>query len=103
MSTNSHRAVLVVGREAPSEATLAEAEQYDEVLVIVRAVPDPRERWVIDDDRARDEARARLGTIVDELRGRGIHALGGVGDASATAARDDALARFPAAHTLATQ
>jgi hypothetical protein len=102
MSTNLHRAVIVVGREGPSEATLAQAEQYDEVFVIARAVPNPSARWVIDDDRSRDEARERLNCVLGKLRERGVHARGGVGDASATAARDDAAALFPAAHTLAT-
>jgi hypothetical protein len=91
-----HRAIIVIGNQDPAEAVLREAEHYDEVFVIARAVPMPSDRWVIDEDAARSLARARLRRALARLRSRGVRARGAVGDANAAAARDDALAYFPA-------
>jgi hypothetical protein len=95
MSSNPHRAIIVIGREDAAEPTFQEAEHYDEVFVIARAVPDPRERFVIDDDRAQAGARARLTDALARLRAHGVRAYGAVGDENAAAARSDAQALFP--------
>ena len=95
--TSNPRAIIVIGAEEPSEATLAEAKRYEEVFVIARTVPDPRDRWVVDDDRAEAAARVRLARVLTRLRGRGVRALGAIGDEDAASARDDGRAAFPAA------
>lgn len=97
MSSHLHRAILVIGAEEPAEAILTDAQQYDEVLVIARAVPDAGDRWVIDGDRAETAARDRLSHVLARLRTCGVRAFGAIGDESAAAARDDARALFPAA------
>jgi hypothetical protein len=97
MTSITQRAILVIGAEEPSEATLAEAERYDEVFVVVRAVPDRGDRWVVDDDRAEAVARGRLARVLARLRDRGVRARGAIGDADAASARDDARAAFPSA------
>lgn len=93
-------AVIVIGAEDAAEATLAEAERYDEVFVLARAVPDTHDRWVIDGDRAEHAARARLARALTRLRAHGVRALGAVTDAPALAAGDDARALFPATEAI---
>jgi hypothetical protein len=100
MTNSPHQAIIVIGAEEPAEATLVKAEQYDEVVVIARAVPDVRDRWVIDGDRAAAAARARLIRTLTRLRARGVRVLGAIGDPNATAARKDAHAIFPAAEAI---
>ena len=41
MTSDPHRAIIVIGAEEPTEALLAEAERYEEVFVVARRVPDP--------------------------------------------------------------
>jgi hypothetical protein len=96
MSRHVHRAIIVIGAAEPTEATLAEAEHYDEVLVIARVVPDANDRWVIDGDRTETAARDRLARVLARLRAHGVRAFGALGDENATAARADARALFPA-------
>jgi hypothetical protein len=96
VNSSSHRAILVIGHEEPTEATFEELERYDEVFVVARAVHDASERWVIDDDRDRASAGGRLKRTIGRLRARGVRAVGVVGDENAAAARADALALFPA-------
>jgi hypothetical protein len=100
MNDSPHRAIIVLGAAEPAEATLVEAEQYDEVFVIARAVPDASDRWVIDGDRAAAAARTRLVSTLMRLRAHGVRALGAIGDQNATAARNDARALFPGADTV---
>ena len=100
MNNSPHQAIIMIGAKEPAEATLAEAEQYDEVFVIARAVPDASDRWVIDGDRAAAAARARLVRTLARLRAHGVSVLGAIGDPNATAARNDARALFPAAETI---
>ena len=100
MNSNPHRAIIVIGRADPDDTTFEQAERYDEVFVIARAVADPGDRWLIDDDRNHTRARARLTGALARLRAHGVRALGAVGDESATAARNDARARFPAAKVI---
>ena len=101
-SSDTQRAIIVIGAEEPSESTLRTAERYDEVFVVARAVPDRRDRWVVDDERAEAAARARLARVVTLLRGRGVRALGAIGDEDAASARGDARAAFPAAAAIHT-
>jgi hypothetical protein len=100
MNNSPHRAIIVIGRQDPTEATFAEAQQYEEVFVLARAFPDPSDRWVIDGARADAAARGRLARTVARLRAHGIRVLGAVGDENAGAARDDARALFPAAQAI---
>ena len=100
MNSNSHRAIIVIGHEHPAEATFDEAERYDEVFVIARAVPDPRDRWLVDDDRNRARALTRLTRALARLRAHGVRTFGAVGDENAAAARNDACALFPAAEAI---
>ena len=100
MSRNSHRAIIVMGGEDPAEATLVEAERYDEVFVIARAVADPHERWLTDEERNHARARARLNRVLTGLRAHGVRALGAIGDENAAAARDDARALFTGAEAI---
>jgi hypothetical protein len=98
--SNTRSAVIVIGAEDPSEATLAEAARYDEIFVLARTIPDPRDRWVVDDERAEAAARARLARVLAGLRARGVRAAGAIGDEDAASARDDVRAAFPAAVAL---
>ncbi|HET8651802.1 MAG TPA: hypothetical protein VFM13_04425 [Gaiellaceae bacterium] len=95
-----HRAIVVVGREGPAEDTLRAAGRYDEVFVIAPALPDPRERFVVDEDRAYEAAHGRVRDVVGRLRARGVRAFGAVGDENVAAARRDARALFPAAQAI---
>jgi hypothetical protein len=100
VSSNPHRAIIVIGDEDPAEATLEEAEPDDEVFVIARALADPRDRWLIDDDRNRARALTRLTPALARLRARGVRTFGTVGDENAAAARNDARALFAAAEAI---
>jgi DNA-binding LacI/PurR family transcriptional regulator len=100
MTTVTDRAIVIVGGEDPSDATLARAEQFDEVFVVARAVPDPAHRWIVDDDLSEESGRARLGRALARLRAHGVRASGVLGDAGAAAARADARALFPGARIL---
>ena len=100
MNSILHRAIIVIGADDAAEATLAEAELYDEVFVLARTVPDAHDRWVIDGDRAEDAARARLARALARLQAHGVRALGAVTEAPALAAGEDARALFPAAEAI---
>jgi hypothetical protein len=95
-----HNAIIVIGGEDPAETAIERAARFDEVFVIARAVADPTERWLIDDERARARARARLTRTLARLRARGVRAFGAVGDENVAAAHDDARAVFSAAETI---
>lgn len=100
MSRNAHRAIIVLGGEDPAEATFEEAQRYDEVFVVARAVADPHERWLTDDDRNRARAHARLTRALARLRAHGVRALGAIGDENAAAAQSDARALFAGAEAI---
>jgi hypothetical protein len=102
MSRNAHRAIIVMGGEDPAEAAFVEAQRYDEVFVIARAVADPHERWLIDDDRNHARAQARLARALARLRAHGVRALGAIGDENAAAAQSDARALFAGAEAMLT-
>jgi hypothetical protein len=100
VSRNPHRAIIVIGRDDPAEPTFTEAQRYDEVFVVARAVADPDDRWLIDDDRNRVRANDRLTRALARLRVRGVRALGAIGDEDAAAARNDARAFFSGADAI---
>ena len=100
MNRNPHRAIIVIGGEDPADAMLMDVQRYDEVFVLARAVVDPDDRWLIDDDRNHARAHARLTRALARLRTVGVRAFGMVGDENAAAARNDARAIFPAAEAI---
>ena len=100
MNSNPHRAIIVIGGEDPAEPTLMEAQRYDEVFVLARAVADPNDRWLVDDDRSHARANARLARALARLRTLGVRAFGMVGDENATAAQNDARAIVPTAEAI---
>ena len=100
MRSKPRRAIIVIGAEEPAEALLVDAERYDEVFVIARAVPDAGDRWVIDGRAVERAARGRLARVVARLKAHGVRAFGTVGDEKARAAGEDAHALFPSAAIL---
>ena len=103
MSTDVRRAVLVVGRDSPSEPVLEQVETFDEVFVVERAVPDPSERWIVDDARAAADARARLTALLGRLEHDGAHARGIVGCDDERSAIADAKAVVSAVDAVFTE
>ncbi len=67
-----------------------------EVLVMAPALNSPIRHWTDDEDRARAEARQRLGEELRILDGLGVNARGEVGADDPLQAIDDALRTFPA-------
>lgn len=100
MNTTRSRAILVIGDQQPTHALLNHVGQHEEVFVLARAVPDQGSRFLIDSGRAHAAAQRQLANVIDQLRARGSHARGLVGDPDPSAARRDALALFPHATTL---
>jgi len=94
MST-AHRAILVLGRDGPSEKALRTAERFDEVFVVERAVPDPAHHYTIDEEGAYADARLRLATVLARLHTDGVEATGIVADPDPESAVRDARAIFP--------
>jgi nicotinamidase-related amidase len=95
MEATQSRAILILGREPPSEKGIELAESFGEVVVIERPVPDPRDQYVVDETRARAEAGQRLAEILERLRADRVLAEGFVGDEDAAAARQDAHELYP--------
>ena len=93
-------AILVLGRDDPSETTLRTVEEFDEVFVVERAVPDPADRYIIDEERAYRDATQRLTAVLTRLRTDDVHATGIVGDPDPTSALADARAFFPGTHEV---
>jgi hypothetical protein len=89
------RAILVLGRSEPAEETLRQVELFDEVFVVECAAPAAEDEYVVDEERARREARERLRAVLDRLHRDGVSAEGAVGDPSEEAAARDAEAVFP--------
>jgi hypothetical protein len=94
------RAIVILGRTEPDEETLRKAESFDEVFVLERAVPDPHEQYLVDEERAYHEARKRLQEVLERLAADGVRAHGMVGDEDAQQAIDDAEAFFPQADEI---
>lgn len=93
--SNTRSAILVLGRDGPSDETLKSVEQFDEVFVVERAVPDPADHYIIDEERAYVDARRRLATVLARLRTDAVEATGIVGDPDPESAMRDARAIFP--------
>jgi uncharacterized protein len=93
--TNTRSAILVLGRDGPSDETLQTIERFDEVFVVERAVPDPAERYIIDEERAYTDARRRLATVLARLHTDAVEATGMIGDPDPSLAVRDAQAVFP--------
>jgi hypothetical protein len=95
MKTTRSRAILILGREPPSEQGIELAESFGEVVVIERPVPDPHDQYIVDETRAYTQARQRLAEILERLRADRVRANGFVGDEDAEAARQDAHELYP--------
>ncbi len=67
-----------------------------EVLVVTPALNSRLRHWTSDEDRAREEAQARLDASLEALRDAGVDARGQVGDDDPLQAIEDALRGFPA-------
>lgn len=98
---DGRKRILVVANE-----TVAGTELRDEivrrgeggaaVLVVTPALNSRLRHWTSDEDRAREEAQARLDTSLAALREAGVDANGQVGDDDPLQAIEDALRGFPA-------
>jgi hypothetical protein len=95
--SNTRSAILVLGRDGPSAETLQTVEEFDEVFVVERAVPDPADRYIIDEEGAYADARRRLATVLARLHADAVEATGMVGDPDRESAVRDARAIFPGA------
>ena len=95
----THR-VLVVANETVAGSALRreimERGAGAEVLVVTPALNSRIRHWTSDEDRAREEAQARLDVSVSALSGAGVRVRGQVGDDDPLQAIDDALRAFPA-------
>jgi hypothetical protein len=95
MDATQSRAILILGREPPSDEGIELAESFGNIVVIERPVPDPRDQYVVDETRAYAQARERLAEILGRLRADRVDAEGFVGDEDAGAARQDAHELYP--------
>ena len=95
MKATQSRAILILGREPPSEQGIELAESFGEIMVIERPVPDPRDQYIVDETRAYAQARERLAEILKRLQADSVRAEGFVGDEDAEAARQDAHELYP--------
>jgi hypothetical protein len=71
-----------------------------DVLVVAPVLPRPLHDLAGDEERERDDARARLDAVVAGLRRRGLRVEGRLGDDDPLQALGDALAAFPAGEAL---
>jgi hypothetical protein len=101
-SAPDERRILVVANETVGGRVLREqiadrASEYREhVLVVAPALNTPLRHWTSDEDRAREQARARLEDSIERLREAGIDARGEIGDPDPLQAIEDALRTFGA-------
>ena len=93
--SNTRSAILLLGRDSPSDETLNAVEQFDEVFVVERAVPDPADQYVVDEERAYADATRRLATVLQRLHADAVEATGIVSDPDPESAVRDARAIFP--------
>ena len=93
--SNTRSAILLLGRDGPSDETLQTVEQFDEVFVVERAVPDSTDHYIIDEERAYADASRRLATVLARLHADAVEATGIVGDPDPESAVRDARAIFP--------
>lgn len=100
MQHDPRRVILILGREPLSAETVERAESFDEIVVVERAVPDPGDQYVVDENRAYAQARQRLAAVLARLRSDGVRAQGIVGDQDAGAAARDAHELYPDAEAI---
>jgi hypothetical protein len=79
---------------------LEQTHGYQHALVVAPATPPADTRWIIDDDDAEREARARAETVAGTLRAGGLDTRTEIGDADPRLALADALARHPVDGTV---
>ena len=101
--SDTRSAILLLGWDGPSEETLHAVEQFDEVFVVERAVPDPADQYVVDEERAYADATRRLATVLARLHADAVEATGIVGDPDPESAVRDARAIFPDADEVVAQ
>ena len=97
------RRLLVVANETVAGAALRDevlhrVSGYEavDVLVVVPALNSRLRHWTSDEDRAREEAQARVDASLAALEQAGVSARGQVGDDDPIQAIDDALRTFGA-------
>jgi GABA permease len=98
---DERRRILVVANETVAGTELRyevvrRAAGDAEVLVVTPALNSRLRHWTSDEDRAREEAQARLEASLRALRDAGVDARGQVGDDDPLQAMEDALRGFPA-------
>lgn len=100
METMTHRLLAIVTNDPLGPESLREIRNGSEgvdLRVVVPAVEaNPLRHTLGDIDKPRQEAEARLGRILGELRENGIEAGGEVGDPDPIQAAQDALLKAPA-------
>ncbi len=97
------RTVLVLANHPDASTTahlLAQTRGYQHALIVVPSTPPDNARWIIDDDEAEREARARAETVAAVLRAGGVDTRTEVGDADPQQALADALAQHPVDGTV---
>jgi hypothetical protein len=104
-TTPPRRVLVIANRTCPcpvlaDEIAAMAATAPTDVLVVAPALNSRLRHWVSDVDGAVEQARDRLRAALAELRDRGVHARGEVGDANPLLAIEDALAGFPAQELL---
>jgi nucleotide-binding universal stress UspA family protein len=94
------RLILVVANETVESDVLHETVYFlahnppGEVIVVAPALNSRLRYWLSDEDRAREEAEARLRRCLDRLEDAGIEARGWVGDADPMQAVADIMHVF---------
>jgi hypothetical protein len=83
-----------------SAQLLAQTRGYQHALIVVPATPPASARWIIDNDDAEREARARAASVAGALRVDGLSTRTEVGDADPQQALADALAQHPVDGTV---
>lgn len=99
---DDRRRLLVVANETVAGTALRDeivrraGGDACDVLVVTPALNTRLRHWTSDEDRAREEAQARLDASLAALRDAGVEASGHVGDDDPLQAIEDALRDFPA-------
>ena len=100
MTAVAHRLLAIVTNDPLGPESLREirngSEEVDLRVVVPAVEASPFRHTLGDIDEPRQEAQARLGRILGELRQNGIEAVGEVGDPDPIQAAQDALLKAPA-------
>jgi hypothetical protein len=97
------RTILILAGHPDASTTAQLLEQthgYQHALVVAPTIPPAGARWIIDDDEAEREARARAETVAEVLRAGGLDTRTEIGDADPQLALADALAQHPVDGTV---